>query len=415
LQSFVSLLFDSIAMFRSLTAVLALVAATVTALPAELSKRADGARSVMYIQTFKTSSGGKLSLLPLIQQNTQVTHVYLSALHINAQPGDITLNDNSPDDAIYDTVWSEAAQLQQKGVKVMMMMGGSAPGSYPRLCSGPNGAINNDFYGPLLSTIKSHKVDGLDLDIEESIPLSCPLNLLRRLNSDLGPSFILTLAPVASDLTPREIGLGGFSYSQLDRQATAAGKPNGKLVNWYNAQFYNGWGDSSSPAGYNSIVSNGYAASRVVMGVLANPNDGGSGWYGISTYQKTISSLKAKYGNDFGSVVGWEYWDAGEKDSPALKNYQWVQTIAKSIFPGNSGARDATPTNTTEPAVPGVGEVPWPGLLDVLMGKGAGDLEGLRALNQTDGDLPKAADLLGLGELIGGLVDTVGDVVDGIL
>lgn len=128
-------------MFRFLTAGLALLAATATALPAELAKRADGSRSVMYIQTFRTTSGGKLSLAPLIQQNTQVTHVYLSALHINSQPGDINLNDNSPNDTIYDTVWSEAAQLQKSGVKVMMMMGGAAPGSYPRLCSGTNGAI----------------------------------------------------------------------------------------------------------------------------------------------------------------------------------------------------------------------------------------------------------------------------------
>lgn len=141
-SSFVFLLFlYSLVMFRSLTAVLAGLAATITALPAELSKRADGARSVMYIQTFRTTSGGDLSLLPLVQQNTEVTHVYLSALHINSQPGDITLNDNSPDDAFYDTVWSEAAQLQQSGVKVMMMMGGAAPGSYPRLCSGANGGI----------------------------------------------------------------------------------------------------------------------------------------------------------------------------------------------------------------------------------------------------------------------------------
>lgn len=81
-----------------------------------------------------------------------------------------------------------------------------------------------------------HKIEGLDLDIEERTPLSCPLNLLRRLNSDFGPNFILTMAPVASDLTPRQVGLGGFSYRELDSQATASNKPNGKLVNWYNAQ-----------------------------------------------------------------------------------------------------------------------------------------------------------------------------------
>lgn len=141
-------------MFRSFTACLALLAATTTALPTSSSlstslsisnsKRADAdspPRAVMYIQTFKTTSGGNLSLTPLIQQHTEVTHVYLAALHINSQPGDITLNDNSPNDTIWDTVWSEAAQLQASGVKVMMMLGGSAPGSYTRLCSGTNGTL----------------------------------------------------------------------------------------------------------------------------------------------------------------------------------------------------------------------------------------------------------------------------------
>lgn len=149
------------------------------------------------------------------------------------------------------------------------------------------------------------------------------------------------------------------------------------------------------------------------MGVLANPNDGGSGWYSVSTYQRTISSLKSRYGQDFGSVVGWEYWDAGERDSPKLQNFQWVKTIAQSVFAttaAKGGAADGTPY-----VVPGVGQTPWPNLLNILTGKGAGDLESLRALNQTNGDLPKAADLLGLGQLIGNVVDGVGDLVDGIV
>jgi hypothetical protein len=98
-------------------------------------------RSVMYIQTFRTTSGGKLSILPLVQQQTGITHIYLSALHVNSQPGDINLNDNNPNETMWDTLWQEAAQLQQSGVKVMMMLGGAAPGSYPRLCSGSNGGI----------------------------------------------------------------------------------------------------------------------------------------------------------------------------------------------------------------------------------------------------------------------------------
>lgn len=222
------------------------------------------------------------------------------------------------------------------------------------------------------------------------------------------------MAPVASDLTPAEIGLGGFSYSDLDAQAISLLKPNGKLINWFNAQFYNGWGDSSSTDGYNAIIENGYAPSRVVMGVLANPNDGGSGWYSISTYQSVIASLQSQYGSDFGSVVGWEFWDAGQADSPALQNYQWVSTIATAIFADNTSntPNDGAAKNVT---VPGVGETPWPGLMSILTGKGAGELESLRALNRTNGNVTQSADLLGLGHLVGSLVDGVGDLVDGIL
>lgn len=109
-----------------------------------LNRRADAfnpPRNVLYVQTFRTVQGGKLSLLLLIQQKTQVTHIYLSAMHINSGPGDINLNDRSPNDTMYDSIWEESAQLQSSGVKVMMMLGGAAPGSYPRLCSGGNGSI----------------------------------------------------------------------------------------------------------------------------------------------------------------------------------------------------------------------------------------------------------------------------------
>lgn len=57
----------------------------------------------------------------------------LSAVHLNEQPGDITLNEHHPNDTMYDTLWSEVKQLQDGGIKVMMMLGGAAPGTYQRL------------------------------------------------------------------------------------------------------------------------------------------------------------------------------------------------------------------------------------------------------------------------------------------
>lgn len=90
-------------------------------------------RLVAYIQTFKDVNGGPLSLLPLLKENTGVTHVLLSAVHLNEQPGEITLNDHSPDDPMYNDMWAEAKQLQEGGIKVMMMLGGAAGGTYQRL------------------------------------------------------------------------------------------------------------------------------------------------------------------------------------------------------------------------------------------------------------------------------------------
>lgn len=128
--------------FNILTSALLAFTATSWALPYPTSiMRAQGDEStaaapprlVAYIQTFKDTNGGPLSLLPLLEENTGVTHVLLSAVHLNEQPGDINLNDHSPDDPMYADMWSEAKKLQEGGIKVMMMLGGAAPGTYQRL------------------------------------------------------------------------------------------------------------------------------------------------------------------------------------------------------------------------------------------------------------------------------------------
>ena len=112
-----------------------------TALPATLQPRdtlqayQKAPRLVSYVQTFRYSDGSRVSLTPLLEQNTGVTHVNLAALHINDDPNAITLNDRSPEDAYYEETWQEAKSLQDAGIKVLFMLGGAAKGSYLRLCS----------------------------------------------------------------------------------------------------------------------------------------------------------------------------------------------------------------------------------------------------------------------------------------
>jgi cyclin-dependent kinase len=87
----------------------------------------------VYTQTFHDSAGNYHSLLPLLTNNTGITHVIVAAIHLNDGPGNITLNDHPADDKRFVTLWGEVKWLQGSGVKVLGMLGGAAKGSYERL------------------------------------------------------------------------------------------------------------------------------------------------------------------------------------------------------------------------------------------------------------------------------------------
>jgi hypothetical protein len=88
---------------------------------------------VVYAQTFHDHEGNYHSLLPLLTNNTGVTHVIVAAIHLNDRPGDINLNGHPPSDKRFETLWGEVRWLQGSGVKVLGMLGGAAKGSYEKL------------------------------------------------------------------------------------------------------------------------------------------------------------------------------------------------------------------------------------------------------------------------------------------
>lgn len=371
----------------------ALISGTVAfpALHTPLQKQAAGAsapRLVEYVQTFHNTSGGHLPLLSLLNKDTRLTHVNLAALHVNG-PGDIHLNDVSPNDTSFDQLWTEVTKLQAGGIQVLFMMGGAAKGSYANLCgSDVPAVINESNYGPLLSTIKYHKIDGLDLDIEEAVDISCPLALLRRLNADLGKDFLLTMAPVASALQPGAQGLSGFDYVDMDKQATDCKRPNDKLVSWYNAQFYNGWGDASNPSFYEQVISSGnWSAARINLGVLDNSNDGGSGFVPLVQLENVVAQLAATY-QPFGGVSGWEYFDAGKGDGDAHP-WQWVKAVGHALFNGALSKSKRFATTSDKPTEP-----PFSEAHTALVSSGADHFDAIWALNTTNGDLHQAAEKL---------------------
>lgn len=104
--------------------------------PPKFLPHAQGPRLIIYAQTYHDSAGSYHSLLPLLTNNTGVTHVILAAIHLNEGPGNITLNDHPPDDKRFEQLWGEAKWLQGSGVKVLGMLGGAAKGSYERLTGG---------------------------------------------------------------------------------------------------------------------------------------------------------------------------------------------------------------------------------------------------------------------------------------
>jgi len=286
-------------------------------------------RLVVYVQTFTTPDKQPLSLLPLLTYETKATHVILASIHLHNEAGVITLNDDPFEAPSYDSIWEEVKTLQENGIKVMALLGGAAVGSYARL----NGTDEEfySYYHPLVNLLQKYNFDGLDIDIEEKVNISVPLRLLKSLYQDMGPSFILTMAPLAAALADKDgYNLSGFSYFDLEKLAIIPdSKSNSKLISWYNAMFYGGF--ARGTAFYKSCVGAGWDPSRLVMGVLDSANDGQpNGFVDIETLNGTIKDLRGMYGG-FGGVAGWEYYDAGLTDN-GMKPWEWVKTIAGALF-----------------------------------------------------------------------------------
>ncbi|KAF2670448.1 glycoside hydrolase [Microthyrium microscopicum] len=334
-------------------------------------------RLVLYQQTHHVTTNGieaPISLLPLYQQNTGVTHVIISALHVNG-PGEITLNDHTPNNTRFDQMWSECRTLQEQGIKIMFLLGGAAPGTYQRLSANESAAFES-FYSPVRALIEKHGINGIDLDVEEPMMQVHVQRLIRRLRQDFGPTFIITLAPVYPAMLPRRrayLGisrrilnsasmptpdpvmnslcrangvrtrrnLSGFDYLQLE--ATL-----GNEIDWYNVQVYCGWGDPSGPGMYETLVDAGWKSEKVVLGVVTNPSNG-AGWISLPRLTTVVRGLKAKYGEAFGGVMGWEYFNAGMNE-PRGGPWQWVKELGIAL--GRVEAPVRLPISQGRPTVP---------------------------------------------------------------
>lgn len=268
-------------------------------------------RLIVYYQTHHSpETGAHISLLPLVSQpGISLTHLILAAIHLNDPPSNITLNDHPPSHPRFATLWAELRVLQASGVKVLGMLGGAAKGTFARL-----DAAFETYYPPLRDLVRAHGLDGLDLDVEEEMSLGGVIRLIDALRSDFGKDFVITLAPVASALLDRRRNLSGFDYEALEVM-------RGREIAWYNAQFYCGWGDCSSPLMYEMVLARGWPAEKVVVGVVTNPENG-PGWIPWQMFGTVVPLLVGRHPR-FGGVMGWEYFNSlpGGRERP----WEWAR------------------------------------------------------------------------------------------
>ncbi|UNI18612.1 Chitinase [Purpureocillium takamizusanense] len=274
-------------------------------------------RIITYYQTHHDPSGKPISLLPLLTQpSISVTHVMLAAIHLNDDPQALTLNDHPPDHPRFDTLWAELRVLQASGVRVLGMLGGAAPGSFTRL----DGVRFEEYYAPLRDLVRRRALDGLDLDVEESMSLGGVVRLIDRLRADFGPGFVITLAPVAMAMLDAEKNLSGFDYEALEVL-------RGRDIAWYNVQFYCNWGDASNTYMYDLMLGKGWPPEKIVIGLVTNPANGAGfvPWHMLSV---VLALLKRRH-QQFGGVMGWEYFNG--LPGGAERPWEWARDMTSVL------------------------------------------------------------------------------------
>ncbi|MFD9909365.1 glycosyl hydrolase family 18 protein [Streptomyces sp. NPDC059063] len=275
-------------------------------------------RVVVYYQT-QYANGAYVSPLGLTDNNTGVTDVIVAAVHLNDINGPykpVHLNDDPPGAAKFDPMWRDLKAMQGRGVHMLAMVGGAAPGSFTRLDT------EFDTYYPLLRDfLRQYGFDGVDLDVEERMSLAGIERVIDALRRDFGAGFLITLAPVGSALSGGG-NLSGLDYERLYRD-------RGGDIAWFNAQFYNGWGSMASTSSYDAVVRRGLIpASKVVAGTLTDPSNGGSGYVDVTRLKSTVRSLVAKY-PQMGGVMGWEYFNS--QPGGAAAPWRWAAEVKSAL------------------------------------------------------------------------------------
>lgn len=266
-------------------------------------------KTIYYYQSF-------VGLDQLLSHIEDIDVIIISSLHFGTtnlpftppnQTPYLHLNDNDPNNAIFDQLWCQTEKASAQGCTIMLMLGG-AGGAYQALFSD-----FNTYYPLLVQFIQSKSwIKGIDLDIEEEVSLNDVQMLINHLVQDFGKEFIITMAPISPSLASDGGSMAGFDYKKLYTSN------EGKYIHWFNTQCYY----SFSYDTYTAIIHNGYPPHKVVMGME-------SGQFDEKTFSNALNEIK-KIKNKYPTCAGvfdWEYLNAPpDKKDPS----QWATLIKKN-------------------------------------------------------------------------------------
>ena len=146
--------------------------------------------------------------------------------------------------------------------------------------------------------------------------------IIKQLKADFGPEFIITLAPVAYAMKGNTDPFSGIKYSDLE---TAFGY----LIDWYNVQFYSGFGTMSATQDYIDIVTDcPLDPCKLVAGTLTSTSSG-SGYVDLDTVKSTMRQLLRIYGSRFGGIAAWEYYNS---DPDTSEPWSWAALMKVTMM-----------------------------------------------------------------------------------
>jgi chitinase len=185
---------------------------------------------------------------------------------------------------------SDIATLHSRGQKVILSVGGQ------------NGAISVDdaasaanFASSVYSLIQQYGFDGVDIDLENGVNPTYMASALEQLESDVGSSLIITLAPQTVDT--QSTGDDYFALA-LDIQ------PILTMINtqYYNSGSMNGCDGNVYSEGTENFITalacteleGGLSPSQVGIGLPASSSAAGSGYVAPSVADDALDCLAAR-------------------------------------------------------------------------------------------------------------------------